>query len=169
MAAFASAFDRFIPRAPDHDRRSSSSAGQPPWLFGYGQPAPIARVWEGSRLAAALTGEILWRADALVRGGGNLPPELRRELVRRWCDLLRDIFAPFQSVALAPIWLSANDGAVRKLAASIYDEGAFAQLPILADALEDAGCDNAEVLAHCRSQGPHVRGCWVVDLILGKG
>jgi hypothetical protein len=44
----------------------------------------------------------------------------------------------------------------------------FHDLPILADALEDAGCDNEEIIAHCRSDGPHVRGCWVVDLILGK-
>jgi hypothetical protein len=43
------------------------------------------------------------------------------------------------------------------------------RLPILADALQDAGCDSAEVLAHCRGPGPHVRGYWVVDLLLGKG
>jgi len=50
----------------------------------------------------------------------------------------------------------------------IYDERAFHLPPILADALEDAGCDNADILAHCRGPGPHVRGCWVVDLLLGK-
>ena len=50
----------------------------------------------------------------------------------------------------------------------MHDDRAFDRLPILADALEDAGCDNADVLAHCRGEGPHVRGCWVVDLILGK-
>jgi hypothetical protein len=55
------------------------------------------------------------------------------------------------------------------LAQAIYDERAFDRLPILADALLDAGCDNEELLAHLRSEGPHVRGCWAVDLILGKG
>ena len=45
---------------------------------------------------------------------------------------------------------------------------AFGRLPILADALLDAGCDNEELIAHCRSAGPHVRGCWAIDLILGK-
>ena len=57
---------------------------------------------------------------------------------------------------------------VVKIAQGIYDERAFDRLPILADALEDAGCDNADILAHLRSPGPHVRGCWAVDLILGK-
>jgi hypothetical protein len=56
----------------------------------------------------------------------------------------------------------------RKLARAIYDGRAFGQAPFLADALEEAGCDSADVLAHCRSGGEHVRGCWAVDLLLGK-
>ena len=52
---------------------------------------------------------------------------------------------------------------------AIYEDRAFNRLPLLADALEDAGCADAEVLAHCRGPGPHDRGCWVVDLLLGKG
>ena len=54
------------------------------------------------------------------------------------------------------------------LAASIYADRAFDRLPILADALEEAGCTDAEILNHCRQPGEHWRGCWVVDLILGK-
>jgi hypothetical protein len=54
------------------------------------------------------------------------------------------------------------------LAQAIYDEGAFDRLPVLADALEETGCTNADILGHCRGPGPHVRGCWVVDLLLGK-
>jgi hypothetical protein len=50
----------------------------------------------------------------------------------------------------------------------MYDSRDFAAMPILADALQDAGCDHADILAHCRGDGPHVRGCWVVDLALGK-
>jgi hypothetical protein len=57
---------------------------------------------------------------------------------------------------------------VVKLAQAIYDDRAFDRLPILADALEDAGCHDAGILAHCRGPGPHVKGCWVVDLLLGK-
>jgi hypothetical protein len=57
---------------------------------------------------------------------------------------------------------------VVKLAQAIYDERAFNRLPILADALEEAGCTTAEILNHCRQPGEHVRGCWVVNAILGK-
>jgi hypothetical protein len=74
----------------------------------------------------------------------------------------------FRPVTIAPAWLRWNDATVLKLAQSIYDSRDFSLLPILADALEDAGCDNADILAHCRGPGPHVRGCWVVDLLLGK-
>jgi hypothetical protein len=54
------------------------------------------------------------------------------------------------------------------LCSPIYEERAFDCLRILADALEEAGCDNANILTLCRQPGPHIRGCWVVDLILGK-
>ena len=81
-------------------------------------------------------------------------------------DVIRDIFGnPFRPVTADPAWLTSD---VVALATSIYAEKAFDRLPILADALQDAGCDNADVLDHCRSDGPHVRGCWVVDLLLGK-
>jgi hypothetical protein len=80
--------------------------------------------------------------------------------------LLRCIFGnPFRPVTFAPAWRTET---VVALAAGIYAERAFDRLPILADALEEAGCDHAEVLAHCRGPGPHVRGCWVVDAVLGK-
>jgi hypothetical protein len=85
------------------------------------------------------------------------------------CLLLRDLFGnPFRPVCLDPAWLSWREGAIPKLAQAVYDERAFDRLPILADALEDAGCDNADILNHCRQPGEHVRGCWVVDLLLGK-
>ncbi len=81
--------------------------------------------------------------------------------------MLRDIFGnPFRPVALDPAWLTAD---VLALARGIYDERAFERMPILADALQDAGCDNSDVLNHCRGAAQvHVRGCWVVDLLLGK-
>jgi hypothetical protein len=81
--------------------------------------------------------------------------------------LARDVFGnPFRPVTLDPAWRTST---VVALARSIYDERAFDRLPILADALQDAGCANDDVLEHCRGPGPHVRGCWVVDLVLGKG
>jgi hypothetical protein len=85
------------------------------------------------------------------------------------CELLRDVIGnPFRPLSIDPAWLQWNAGAVKKIAAAIYEESAFDRMPILADALEEAGCTNADILDHCRSGGEHVRGCWVVDLLLGK-
>jgi hypothetical protein len=81
-------------------------------------------------------------------------------------DLLRDIFGnPFRLVAVEAACVTAD---VAKLAETIYKECAFNRLPVLAEALERAGCHNAELLSHCRAAMPHVRGCWALDLILGK-
>jgi hypothetical protein len=81
--------------------------------------------------------------------------------------LLRDIIGPlpFRPVALETSCLTS---AVLAIAQSIHNDRAFDRLPLLADALEDAGCDDAGLLSHCRGPGPHVRGCWVVDLLLEK-
>jgi hypothetical protein len=86
------------------------------------------------------------------------------------CSWLRDLFGllPFRPVSVSPSWLTWNDGTIPKLAQGIYDERAFDRLPILADALEESGCSDQDILGHCRGAGPHVRGCWVVDLLLGK-
>ncbi|VTR95651.1 Uncharacterized protein (Fragment) OS=uncultured bacterium PE=4 SV=1 [Gemmata massiliana] len=81
--------------------------------------------------------------------------------------LLREVFGnPFRAVACAPEW---STDTVLALARGMYESRDFSAMPILADALQDAGCDSADVLDHCRdAAGPHVRGCWVVDLVLGK-
>lgn len=86
-----------------------------------------------------------------------------------YLELLRDIFGPlpFRPVAVDPDWLRWNHGTVPAVARHVYEDRAFHDLPILADALEDAGCADADILGHCRSTGSHVRGCWVVDLLLG--
>jgi hypothetical protein len=87
--------------------------------------------------------------------------------------LLREVVGnPFRPVTVAPAWLTPT---VKGLASAAYEERVqpsceldAARLGVLADALEEAGCDNGDILAHCRGPGPHVRGCWVVDLLLGK-
>jgi hypothetical protein len=128
----------------------------------------VTRQW-GAALAAKEAA--LARQKAAGRGrpdawtASQVQPEERRWLA---C-LLRDIFGnPFRTVRPAPCWLAWHGGAVPKLAQAIYDGRRFADLPVLADALEEAGCDSADLLAHCRQPGEHVRGCWVVDAILGK-
>jgi len=84
--------------------------------------------------------------------------------------VLRDIVGnPFRRSPLVdPSWLGWNGDIIPALARTISDVHAFDRLSILADALEDAGCTDRVILDHCRGPGPHVRGCWVVDLILGK-
>jgi hypothetical protein len=100
----------------------------------------------------------------------------RHQQQQAHCALLRDIFGnPFRQLAIDSAWFQWNDGIVPRLAAAIYedrrlpegtlDTGRFA---VLADALEEAGCANEEILGHLRGPGPHVRGCWVIDLLLGK-
>src|SRR5262249_55613880 len=85
-------------------------------------------------------------------------------------DLLRDVFGYlFRRTAVVPAWRRRNGGLVARLAAAVHDERAYDRLPILADALEDAGCADADILEHCRSVGEHVRGCWVGALLLGRG
>ncbi len=77
-------------------------------------------------------------------------------------ELFGDIIRPIQ---LDPML---RTGTVVALAKTIYEAGAFDRLPILVDALEDAGCDDVRILSHCRQARWHVRGCWALDLILGK-
>ncbi len=80
-------------------------------------------------------------------------------------DMIRCVIGnPFRPVAFSPSWRT--DTAL-SLARTMYDARDFSAMPILADALQDAGCDN-DVLNHCRGNSPHVRGCWVCDLVLGK-
>jgi hypothetical protein len=102
---------------------------------------------------------------ALAAGlGGNRDSRPQRAIEQ--IRLVHDLFGnPFRPVAFAPSWRTTD---AIGLARAMYDSRDFAAMPILADALEDAGCDSADVLAHCRGDGPHVRGCWVVDHVLGK-
>lgn len=85
------------------------------------------------------------------------------------CALIRELFGnPFRPVFVDPAWQTWNDGIIVKLAQSIYGEQDYTNFPILADMLEDGGGASPEVLGHCRAPGPHARGCWVVDLLLGR-
>ncbi len=78
-----------------------------------------------------------------------------------------DVFDDIEphSVTCCPVW---RTDPVVHLARQMYSERAFGAMPVLADALQDAGCDNEDILNHCRGPATHVRGCWVIDLVLGK-
>ncbi len=96
---------------------------------------------------------------------GWIPRELRNLV-----PVINEVFGnPFRPLPQLPSTiLNWNDGIVQRLSQVIYNERSFDQMPILADALEEAGCTDTDILNHCRQPGEHVRGCWVVDLILGK-
>jgi hypothetical protein len=95
--------------------------------------------------------------------------EIWRKERREQARLLRELLGnPCRPANVDPVWLRWSNGTVSRLASVIYEDRRFEDLPILADALEEAGCDNADILSHCRQPGEHVRGCWVVDLLLGK-
>jgi hypothetical protein len=110
-------------------------------------------------------GYVAWE----VRTAADAPrygPNRYSEGCRPQADLLRDIFGtPFRPPVLQPAWLTSTD---ISLARQMYDTRDFAAMPILADALQDAGCDGDGLLTHCRGPGPHVRGCHVADAVLGK-
>jgi hypothetical protein len=99
-----------------------------------------------------------------------IPAERIAATVRRYtyhpAVYMRDIFGnPFRPVAFSPAWRTDTTVA---LARQMYEERDFSAMPILADALEEAGCTNPYLLGHLRGSGPHVRGCWAVDLVLAK-
>ena len=89
------------------------------------------------------------------------------EVDRCFCALTRDVFGnPFRPVTFSPAWRTSTAVA---LAQQMYESRDFGAMPILADALQDAGCTSDDVLSHCRdAKQTHVRGCWVVDLVLGR-
>jgi hypothetical protein len=94
---------------------------------------------------------------------------LRAEEKAYQADLFRDIFVnPFRPLTIDPAWLEWRDRTVPRLAEGIYCERAFEGLPVLADALEDAGCHDEEILGHCRAPAVHVRGCWLLDALTGR-
>jgi hypothetical protein len=127
------------------------------------------RGWNAAVTAAAwvVAEDSAWWAAKRTTENFHYRDVFPREVWQRdQCELLRDVFGnPFRPVAVDPSWLTST---VVCLAEGIYQDRAFDRLPILADALMDAGCDNDDVLSHCRSDGPHVRGCWVVDLLTGR-
>ena len=163
-------FRLFLADALDPTPRASLWEAAESFADGESDRAALRRVWgdTGGGLAWPERAED-W-AFGLVQ---EAPLYFRRPVGAEMTGIIRDLIGnPFRPVALNPAWLTPN---VVDLARTIYDEREFpsgtldrTRLAILADALLDAGCDSAEVLDHCRNEGPHVRGCWVIDLLLEK-
>jgi len=129
-------------------------------------------VSEGGYRLASLVADNCHRADRESRGLKSGAPGWAEER-RAYSDLIREMIGnPFRPALVQPAWLTP---AVTSLATAAYEERSLpsgeldlARLAVLADALEEAGCSDPDLLGHLRSPGPHVRGCWAIDLILGK-
>jgi hypothetical protein len=155
-------------RVPERERRWAIDAAQAAVLAHSNRYAQ----WVADDVDPRLTRETaMQRIDAadLARGTATLYPH-------RWLDapnlapVVRDLLGnPFQpEPAIDPTWLEWNRGIVRAMAEEIYESHRFEQLPILADALEEAGCADRTILQHCRGPDLHARGCWLLGAILGR-
>jgi hypothetical protein len=150
---------------------SPDSAGSAALYAASTAPAPAT--------VAYLVQRAVWWAALRQLGEGEPPWSAEQRLVgmrartsaeRQQCDLLREIAGnPFHRPLLHPSWLDANDGAVRRLAQLIARDHDFHHLPVLGDALEEAGCTDAALLDHLRRPTGHVPGCWGLDVVLGRG
>jgi len=135
-----------------------------------GDGAPEETLEVGSVSGAKPSTAVKWVAQQAATAEGVDEAEVKH----RQTALLRDIFGnPFRPVVINPAWLTPD---VVRLAHAAYDERILPsghldpqRLLVLADGLEDAGCSDADVLSHLRGSGVHVRGCWVVDRLTGRG
>jgi hypothetical protein len=145
-----------------------ASAAQPIWY----RPA-AARDWPPAEGAPGPVSLDRYQEILALRWGDEAFRQARLDALiaerAAQAAILLEIFGnPFRPVPVDPRWRAWERGTIPRLARVLYDERRFADLPVLADALEDAGCADADILSHCRAGGPHVRGCWAVDLLLGK-
>lgn len=152
-----------------------------------GDTSPVAVLLMGASKSNGAWASAAWAAVEAARGNAAqavssvvaAAMELARQGDEKWAAemagaavrvaLIRDVFGkPFRPASLDSAWLTWHDSAVVKIAQGIYDECRFDELPILADALTDAGCTEDSLLEHCRAEQAHVRGCWLLDALLGK-
>jgi hypothetical protein len=121
------------------------------------------------------------RVESICLSGFEFPTDAALAVARRTvavdppaeasaqAALLRCVFGNlYRPAVIDPDIVRWSDGTVVKIARAIHDDRAFDRMPVLGDALEDAGCRNPDILAHCRQPGPHTLGCWVIDSLLGE-
>jgi hypothetical protein len=135
--------------------------------------------WVPTRLAVQVAGVQTWEeaADVALSTATAHGPTMRGRTLAYTVDLLRDLVGnPFPpQLRIDPAWLVWNDSMVTKLAQDAYEQRSLShgtldgnRLAVLGDALEEAGCTDAQLLGHLRAGGPHVRGCFALDAVLGK-
>jgi hypothetical protein len=157
--------------------RANASAGAAPM---FEQPAYMAAAatLDESPLAASRNVCELARQQAAREAAYEVPPghdearatELASDAeAHALARLVREVIGnPFRLVVINPFWLHASNGIVGSLARLFDEEGRFGELPFLADALQDVGCSDEALLGHLREPLGHVRGCWALDLLLGR-
>ena len=153
--------------AAERDRLTAQKAA-----IAVGRGTDLPQNCIAGELLSAAQKTVLWKepypgelAYAAVGWGSNSHDLMEGERAAQGV-IVKEMFGnPFRPVIFSHSWHTETAVA---LARQMYESRDFGAMPILGDALQDAGCDNAEVLGHCRGSGPHVRGCWVVDLVLGK-
>jgi hypothetical protein len=168
-ASTAPSFAAYGPRHPPthllHPECHAAWAAVYAYAPGYDRDQPDSH-------AASAAGQAYFAHCADRLGYWNWPswsflphiPECRAQAA-----LVREVFGnPFRPAVVEPAWLAWQGGVVRQLASVIYEQRRYGDLPVLADALEDAGCADAAILDHCRGVNAHVRGCWVLDCLLGR-
>jgi hypothetical protein len=163
--ARASATDLAFARTRAQQAAEGLHAYQTVIRYVYESAVAATEPW-AAEAASATVNALSWAAQGGVWGEHHAE---RAQTQAKQCALLREVFGnPFQPVALDSAWLARNAPVVR-LARAIYDERAFGGMPQLAEALERGRCPDAALVAHCRQEGEHVRGCWALDRILEKG
>jgi hypothetical protein len=132
-----------------------------------GNQLPETHALGAINFSASLVDMLIRVAEATAWVKVGTPEAVSEPEQRAQCVLVRDIFGnPFRPVMREAAWLTSD---VLALARGIYEERAFDRMPILADALQDAGCNSDDILNHCRDASvTHVRGCWALDLVLNK-
>jgi hypothetical protein len=143
----------------------------PPWWANEGsRPMHWAAIW-CVMLPSAATSVVSCERQALdaLAAGARAPGNVLFSPPKDTCDVIREVIGnPFRRVRIEPRWLTWGGGTVVRMARAIYEERRFEDLPVLADALEEAGCTARAILSHCRTPAAHVRGCWVVDGLLSR-
>jgi hypothetical protein len=156
--------DSVLPQAArEWDRfRAECGAGAPElWASGEAREAVCLA-------ACGSVGQLADVFDHVLRAFSPLSGSAIERERAGMADLVREVLGnPFRHEPMEDAWRAADGGTVMRLARAIYDERAYHDLPVLADALLDAGCTSDAILAHCRAGGPHVRGCWALDRVLG--
>jgi hypothetical protein len=159
--------------ATDEERSAAAVAAAPLSLGTYSGNTPDSRRATVGSLAYDVVGQkpahaALGQTAMPIPLGGLALPDGRTGKALL-CDVIREVFGNFINPAVAEKhWLRWNDRTIPRLAQAIYDEKDWDRMGVLADALVDAGCSDDSILTHLRGPGPHVRGCWAVDLLLGR-